>query len=119
MDDKGYQTEGIDADGHGPALLGFVLFVQPMAMISQSHVVAQFGCHDVDGDGRPFRLYLRGVKFHRRRLYRTDGRRVVQLWLERFVAQPLLKVAFRRVWHVHAFPVLYVLRPDHHGQGKE
>ena len=63
VDDGGYQAERIDADGHGAALLGFALFLQPVAMIGQSHVVSQFGCYDVNGDRRLLRLYFPGVEF--------------------------------------------------------
>ena len=62
MDDDGYQAEGIDADGHSAALLGSALFLQPVAMIGQSHVVSQFGRYDVDGDGWMHGLYFRGIK---------------------------------------------------------
>ena len=86
VDDDGYQTEGIDADGHSAALLGSALFLQPVAMVGQSHVVSQFGCYDVNGDWRMDGLYFRRVHPHYRRFYWTDGCRVVQFWSEWFVA---------------------------------
>lgn len=86
MDDDGYQAEGIDADGHSAALLGSALFFQPMALVGQSHVVSQFGRYDVDGDRRMLGLNFPGVESHRRRLYWTDSRTIVQLRSNRFVA---------------------------------
>ena len=58
MDDEGNEAEGTDTNGHGSALLVFALFLQPMTLIGQSHVVSQFGCYDVDGDGWMFGLYF-------------------------------------------------------------
>ena len=92
VDDDGYQTEGIDTNGHSAALLGSALFLQPVAMVGQSHVVSQFGGYDVDGDRWMLGLNFRGIESHRRRLYWTDSRTVVQLRSNRFVSQPLFKV---------------------------
>ena len=77
MDDDGYQAEGIDTNGHSAALLGSALFLQPVAMVGQSHVVSQFGRYDVDGDRWMLGLNFPGVESQVRRFYRTDGRRVV------------------------------------------
>ena len=38
MDDDGNQVKGVDANGHGAALLGFALFFQPLVI----HLASQF-----------------------------------------------------------------------------